>query len=205
MHISKPDTAIALPPLPYGEAALAPVISARTLSFHYGKHHAGYVATLNKLLVGSALAGLPLVDIVRGSAKDPAAKAIYHNAAQVWNHNFYWTSMKPDGGGAPQGALKQAIDSAFGSFVAFRDAFVAAALGEFGSGWIWLVARAGGPLEIRVTSDADTPLTTQDRSLVTLDVWEHAYYLDFQNRRADYIAGWLDHLVDWRFAERNLG
>jgi Fe-Mn family superoxide dismutase len=203
MEMTKVGTAIALPQLPYAENALEPVISARTMSFHYGKHHAGYVNTLNKLVVGTSFVGLPLEDIVMRSVTDPKAVAIFHNAAQVWNHNFYWLSMTPKGGGEPTGSLKRSIESEFGNFKDFREAFSKAALGEFGSGWVWLIATRDGKLKIATTNDADTPLTDGNKPLIALDVWEHAYYLDFQILRADYIGAWLEKLVDWRFAEKN--
>jgi Fe-Mn family superoxide dismutase len=190
--------------LPYGGNALEPVISAHTISFHYSKHHAGYVDTLNKLVESTSFAGQPLEDIVLGAAKDPKTAAIFHNAAQVWNHNFYWLSMEPKGGGEPAGKLKRSIESDFGTFKDFRAAFTKAAVGEFGSGWVWLIVNREGKLEIAVTGNADTPLTDDKKPLITLDLWEHAYYLDFQNRRADYIASWFDKLVNWRFAEQNL-
>lgn len=205
MQITMERTIIVLPPLPYGENALEPVISARTISFHYGKHHAGYVNALNKLVEGTSFADRPLEEIVLHAAKNPKTVAIFHNAAQVWNHNFYWPSMAAKGGGEPAGKLKRSIESDFGNFKDFRAAFTKAAVGEFGSGWVWLVVNREGRLEIAVTNDADTPLTDAKKPLIALDVWEHAYYLDFQNRRADYIAAWLDKLVDWRFAEKNLG
>ncbi len=205
MLMTQDKTTIILPQLPYGEDALEPIISARTISFHYGKHHAGYVNTLNKLVEGTSLAGRPLEQIVRFVAKDPKTRVIFHNAAQVWNHNFYWPSMAAKGGGEPAGKLQRSIESAFGSFKDFRSAFTKAAVGEFGSGWVWLVVNSEGKLEICVTNDADTPLVDGKRPLITLDLWEHAYYLDYQNRRADYIAAWFDKLVDWGFAEKNLG
>jgi superoxide dismutase, Fe-Mn family len=205
MQTTKATTVFTLLKLPYGENALEPVISARTISFHYRKHHAGYVDTLNKLVEGTPLAGRPLEDIVLQAANDPKMATIFHNAAQVWNHNFYWLSMAAKGGGEPAGKLKHSIDSEFGSFKGFRDAFSKAAVGEFGSGWVWLTATREGKPEIAVTNNADTPLTDGKKPLITLDLWEHAYYLDFQNRRADYIASWFDKLVDWRFAEKNLG
>jgi superoxide dismutase, Fe-Mn family len=204
MQMTQAKTVFSLPKLPYAENALEPVISARTISFHYGKHHAGYVDTLNKLVEGTPFVGRRLEEVVLLSAKDPKATAIFHNAAQVWNHNFYWLSMAAAGGGEPAGKLMRAIESDFGNFKDFRAAFTKAAVGEFGSGWVWLVASRAGKLEIAVTADADTPLADGKKPLIALDVWEHAYYLDFQNRRADYIAAWLDKLVDWRFAENNL-
>ena len=204
MQPIKAKTAFVLPQLPYRENALEPVISARTISFHYGKHHAGYVDTLNKLVEGTSFAGRPLEETVLQAAKDPKTAAIFHNAAQVWNHNFYWLSMAAEGGGEPSGKLKRSIESDFGTFKDFRNVFTKAAVGEFGSGWVWLTVKREGKLEIAVTSNADTPLTDGKKPLITLDLWEHAYYLDFQNRRADYIASWFDKVVNWRFAEQNL-
>jgi superoxide dismutase, Fe-Mn family len=203
MALDKAD--IRLPALPYGENALEPVISARTISFHYGKHHAGYVKTLNELVEGTVLADRTLEELVLLSAKDPKLESVFHNAAQVWNHNFYWLSMAAKGGGEPAGKLKRSIESDFGTLKDFRAAFTKASVGEFGSGWVWLVVNKEGKLEVDVTKNADTPIMDGKKPLITLDVWEHAYYLDFQNRRADYIAAWLDKLVDWRFAEKNLG
>lgn len=205
MQMIKTKTIFILPQLPYRENALEPVISARTVSFHYGKHHAGYVNTLNKLVEGTSFAGRPLEEIVLQAARDPKTAAIFHNAAQVWNHNFYWLSMAAKGGGEPAGKLKRSIENEFGNFNDFRNAFTKAAVGEFGSGWVWLIVDREGKLKIAVTDNADTPLMDEKKPLITLDVWEHAYYLDFQNRRADYIASWFDKLVDWRFAEKNLG
>lgn len=204
MQITKAKATFTLPQLPYGENALEPAISARTVSFHYGKHHAGYVDTLNKLVEGTSFVGRPLEEVVRQAAKDPKTAAIFHNAAQVWNHNFYWLSMATKGGEEPAGKLKSSIESDFGTFKDFRTAFTKAAVGEFGSGWVWLIVNGAGKLEIAVTSNADTPLTDGKTPIIALDLWEHAYYLDFQNRRADYIASWFDKLVNWRFAEQNL-
>jgi Fe-Mn family superoxide dismutase len=192
-----------LPKLPYAEDALEPVISARTMLFHYGKHHAAYVDTLNRLVEGTAFARRSLEDVIVQAANDPKAVAIFHNAAQAWNHAFYWNSMRAKGGGEPAGSLKDAIQRDFGSFKDFRTAFAKAATVEFGSGWIWLVESNSGTLEIAATDNADTPLVQGHKPLITLDVWEHAYYLDFQNRRPDYVAAWLDKLVNWGFAERN--
>jgi superoxide dismutase, Fe-Mn family len=195
---SKAKASVTLPKLPYEENALEPVISARTVSFHYGKHHAGYVAKLNELIEGSPYAGRPLDDVVTRAAKDPAAKAIFNNAAQAWNHDFYWRSMRPGGG-----TLRDAIERDIGGLAEFRTAFAKAAAGEFGSGWAWLVADKDRKLKIATTDDADTPIVRGDTPLLTIDVWEHAYYLDYQNRRPDYIAAWLDKLINWEFAEKN--
>jgi Fe-Mn family superoxide dismutase len=202
---SKAKPSFVLPELPYEENALEPVISARTLSFHHGKHHAGYVTKLNQVVEGSIYAGRPLDEVVKKSAEDPAAKMVFNNAAQAWNHDFYWRSMRPRGGGTPGGALRDAIGRDFGGVSGFRTAFAKAAAGEFGSGWAWLVAGADGTLTIAATDDADTPIVRGERPLLTIDVWEHAYYLDYQNRRPDYIAAWLDNLINWEFAEVNFG
>jgi superoxide dismutase, Fe-Mn family len=200
---SKAQTSFTLPRLPYEENALEPVISARTLSFHHGKHHAGYVTKLNELIEGSPYAGRPLDEVVTRAAKDPAAKAIFNNAAQAWNHDFYWRSMRPGGGGTPGSTLRDAIERDIGGLAEFRTAFAKAAGGEFGSGWAWLVADKDRKLKIATTDDADTPIVRGDTPLLTIDVWEHAYYLDYQNRRPDYIAAWLDKLINWEFAEKN--
>ncbi|MBI4864148.1 MAG: superoxide dismutase [Candidatus Riflebacteria bacterium] len=192
-----------LEPLPYAKNALEPHLSARTLEFHHDKHHAGYVKKLNELIAGTDLVSQPLEKIVVAVSRD-ARKPIFNNAAQTFNHAFFWKSMKANGGGQPSGELARRMAASFGSFEEFKKRFHAAAVGLFGSGWVWLVT-TGKALEIRATSNADTPLTEGVKSLVTLDVWEHAYYLDYQNRRADYVSRFLDHLVDWDFAARNLG
>ena len=202
---TKAKPSFTLPKLPYEKSALEPAISSRTLSFHYGKHHAGYVAKLNELVEGTPFAGRPLDEVVRRSAKDPKAKLIFNNAAQAWNHAFYWLSMRPMGGGIPGGLLESAIKRDFGGLVEFHTAFAKAAAGEFGSGWAWLVADKDGVLKIATTDDADTPIVRGEKPLLAIDVWEHAYYLDYQNRRPDYISAWLDKLVNWEFAEKNLG
>jgi Fe-Mn family superoxide dismutase len=194
---------IALPPLPYDQAALAPVISANTLSFHYGKHHKTYVETLNKLIVGTEFADMPLQNIVRASARQSDLTAIFNNAAQVWNHNFYWQSLHPKGGGQPPLEIKKLLDSSFGGAEQCKKELAAAAVGEFGSGWAWLV-QEGGKLKVINTGNANTPLATGLRALLTLDVWEHAYYLDYQNRRVDYVNALLDKLLNWEFAAENL-
>ena len=193
-----------LVPLPYASNALEPVISANTLSFHHGKHHKTYVDNLNNLLANSDLAGKSLEDIIRASAGQADKAAIFNNAAQVWNHMFYWHSLKPNGGGEPPAALKQKIEAAFGSVDACKKEFAQAALTQFGSGWAWLVLD-GGKIAIAKTGNAETPITKNIRPLLTIDVWEHAYYLDYQNRRADYVNTILDKLINWDFAAANLG
>ena len=192
--------AFELPPLPYAEDALEPHYSARTISFHYGKHHKTYVDTLNKLTEGTDLAAKSLEDVIKGAEPGP----LFNNAAQVWNHTFFWNGMKPGGGGAPGGDLAAKIDAAFGGYEPFVEAFKTAAVGRFGSGWAWLVAE-GGALKIVSTPNAETPLTTAATPLLTVDVWEHAYYLDYQNRRPDFVQAFFDKLVDWDFVNANLG
>jgi superoxide dismutase, Fe-Mn family len=205
MDGTSPAPGFVLSALPYAENALEPAISAAAVSLHYNKHHAGYVAALNDLAEGTHYIGLPLQAVLLSSAKDPQAKTIYRNAAQVWNHDFYWQSMRPEGGGPIGGALKSAVDRDFGSEDAFRHAFAKAALDRFGSGWAWLVARKNGRLQILTTGNADTPRTSDKMTpLLVLDVWEHAYYPDYQNRRADYVAAWLKTLANWQFADENL-
>jgi superoxide dismutase, Fe-Mn family len=195
---------IVLPPLPYADDALAPVISANTIGFHYGRHHRGYVDNLNKLIAGTPFADLPLEKIVAATAGKGDQTAIFNNAAQTWNHTFYWQSLKPSGGGEPPAGLKQRIEAAFGSVDACRKELSAAAVGQFASGWAWLVADRG-TLKVVRTGNADTPLTTGLTPLLTIDVWEHAYYLDYQNRRADYVNAVIDKLLNWEFAAKNLG
>jgi Fe-Mn family superoxide dismutase len=195
---------ITLPALPWAENALDPVISANTIGFHYGKHHKTYVDNVNKMIAGTEYADLPLDKIVAATAGKADKVGIFNNAAQVWNHTFYWHSLRPHGGGEPPAALKAKIDAAFGSVEACKKEFAAAAVGQFGSGWAWLVAD-GGKLKIVKTANAETPVTAGLKPLVTIDVWEHAYYLDYQNKRADYVAAVLDKLINWEFAEQNLG
>ncbi len=192
-----------LPELPYAQNALEPHISAQTLSFHHGKHHKAYVDNLNNLLSNSPLAGKSLEEIVKATANDKEKQGIFNNAAQVWNHTFYWHSMKPNGGGAPGGKLADAITQAFGSFDSFKEQFAQAGATQFGSGWAWLVADANGALAIRKTPNAETPLTNGETPLITMDVWEHAYYLDFQNARPKYMNTFLESLVNWDFAAQN--
>jgi Fe-Mn family superoxide dismutase len=194
---------IELPPLPYAQDALAPVISAETLSFHYGKHHKAYVDNLLKLVAGTELAEQPLEAVIKAVAGKPEKAGVFNNAAQIWNHTFFWNSLKPSGGGAPTGAVAKGIDAAFGSYENFKKEFANAAMTQFGSGWAWLVADQG-QLRIVKTPNADTPLTTGQKALLTIDVWEHAYYLDYQNRRADFVAAVIDKLLNWEFANANL-
>ena len=192
-----------LPALPYASDALEPHISANTIGFHHGKHHAAYVANLNKLIAGTDLADLPIEEIVRRTAGDGAKRGVFNNAAQTWNHTFYWHCMKPGGGGEPTGELRRLIDGSFGDFEKFREQFHTAAATLFGSGWAWL-CQDGDKLEIWQGKDADTPIAHGRKPLLTIDVWEHAYYLDYQNRRPDYIKTFLDHLVNWDYAQKNL-
>jgi Fe-Mn family superoxide dismutase len=193
-----------LPPLPYAENALDPVISANTLGFHYGKHHKGYVDTLNKLVADTELAGLSLEQLINETAGKADKIAIFNNAAQTWNHTFYWRSLRAKGGGSPPAALKQKIESSFGNLDACKKELATAATTQFGSGWAWLVLE-GDKLKVVKTGNAETPLTKGAKPLLTIDVWEHAYYLDYQNRRADYVNAVLDKLINWEFAADNLG
>ena len=189
--------------LPYAKDALEPYISSRTLEFHYGKHHQAYIDNTRKLIIGTEYAGLSLNDIIQKSGGKPEQAAIFNNAAQSFNHEFFWKSMKSGGGGEPKGRIGQAIEKSFGSHVQFEKEFSEAALTQFGSGWAWLV-QEGAVLKVIKTANADTPMTRGWVPLLTLDVWEHAYYLDYQNRRGDYIRAYLDHLINWSFAESNL-
>jgi len=192
--------AFELPALPYAPDALAPHISEQTIGFHYGKHHQTYVANLNGLVAGTELEGKSLEDVIL--AAEPGG--VFNNAAQVWNHTFYWHSMTPGGGGEPDGDLKTAIEGSFGSVDEFKQTFTDKAKTLFGSGWTWLALGSGGGLEIVQTKDADLPLKHGQTALLTLDVWEHAYYLDYQNARPAYIETWLNSLVNWEFAAANL-
>ncbi|MFN9629426.1 MAG: superoxide dismutase [Cyanobacteriota bacterium] len=192
-----------LPALPYSLDALEPHISRNTLEFHHGKHHAAYVTNLNNLVAGTDLEGTSLDDTILAVAGDASKAGVFNNAAQVWNHTFYWQGMKPGGGGAPSGELAAKIDEAFGSFEAFKEQFKAAGATQFGSGWAWLVLD-NGALKITKTGNADLPLAHGQKALLTMDVWEHAYYLDYQNRRPDYITTFLDKLVNWDFVAANL-
>lgn len=203
LNLTPESAGFALPKLPYAENALEPHISAKTLSFHYGKHHQAYVTNLNNLVKDSELAKLPLEELIRKTAGDSAKAGIFNNAAQVWNHTFYWHSMKPNGGGAPKGKIAEKINQDFGSYDKFKEEFKNAGATQFGSGWAWLVLD-GNKLKVTKTPNADLPMVHGQKALLTMDVWEHAYYLDYQNRRPDYITTFLDKLVNWDFAEANL-
>jgi Fe-Mn family superoxide dismutase len=187
-----------LPALPYAKNALVPHISEETLEFHYGKHHQTYVTNLNNLIKGTEFETSSLEEIIKKSAA-----GIYNNAAQIWNHTFLWSSMKPNGGGAPAGALAEAINAKWGSFEDFKKAFQTSAVGNFGSGWTWLVKKADGSVDIVNMGAAGTPLTTGDKALLTIDVWEHAYYIDYRNARPKYVETFLTSLVNWDFASAN--
>jgi Fe-Mn family superoxide dismutase len=195
--------AVQLPNLPYAENALEPHYSAKTFSFHHGKHHKAYVDNLNKLIAGTPLEGKSLEEIIMACAGDSSRVGMFNNSAQVWNHTFFWNCMKPSGGGRPKGELAQRIDQTFGSYEKFAEQFKTTAVGRFGSGWGWLVLD-GGALKIVSTANADTPMTGKLTALLTVDVWEHAYYLDYQNRRPDFVQAFLDHLVNWDFVAGNL-
>jgi superoxide dismutase, Fe-Mn family len=195
--------AFQLPPLPYAQDALEPYISANTMGFHYGKHHQAYVDNLNKLTAGKPSAKEPLEQIIHETAGSAEQAAVFNNAAQVWNHTFFWKSMKPGGGGQPSGHLKERLDKDFGSFEQFRKAFIDAGVAQFGSGWVWLV-EDGGQLKVVKTSNADTPMAHGQTPLLTCDVWEHAYYLDYQNRRKDFLEAFVDHLANWDSAASQL-
>ncbi|MCO5979196.1 superoxide dismutase [Ideonella oryzae] len=187
-----------LPPLPFGLDDLTPHMSRETLEYHYGKHHNAYVVNLNNLIGGTEFAGLPLEDVVKKSAGP-----VYNNAAQIWNHTFFWNCLKKNGGGEPSGALAAAINAKWGSYAAFKEAFTKSAVGNFGSGWTWLVKKADGSVDIVNMGAAGTPLTTGDKPLLTIDVWEHAYYIDYRNLRPKFVETFLNSLVNWSFAEAN--
>jgi Fe-Mn family superoxide dismutase len=187
-----------LPALPFAPDALTPYLSKETFEFHYGKHHQAYVTNLNNLIKGTEFESLALEDIVRRSSG-----GIFNNAAQIWNHTFFWNSMKPAGGGEPAGALAAAIAAKFGGYAAFKEAFTKSAVGNFGSGWTWLVRKPDGSVDIVNTANAATPLTTADRPLLTVDVWEHAYYIDYRNARPKFVETFLSHLANWDFAAAN--
>lgn len=194
---------ISLAPLPFAQNALEPYVTERTLSFHHGKHHQAYVDNLNKLINGTPLSGKPLESILLETAGVDDKTAIFNNAAQVWNHAFFWSSMKPGGGGKPEGRMLELVEKSFGSLDAFKTVFIDAATAQFGSGWVWLV-QEGDALTIVKTSNADTPAAHNQTALLTCDVWEHAYYLDYQNRRKDFVEAFVDHLANWEFAASQL-
>jgi Fe-Mn family superoxide dismutase len=192
-----------LQPLPYAKDALAPHMSAETIEFHHGKHHKAYVDNLNKMIADTPMAGMPLEEIIKTAAKDAAKAGIFNNAAQVWNHSFFWHCMKPGGGGKPNGAVSRKIASDLGGYDKFVAAFKDAAATQFGSGWAWLVLD-GGKLAVMKTPNADTPMVHGKQALLTLDVWEHAYYIDHRNARPKFIETFLDKLINWDFVNANL-
>jgi len=191
-----------LPELPYSKDALAPVISAETIDYHYGKHHAAYVNNLNKLIEGTPHAELSLEDLIKKVAGNTNEKPVFNNAAQVWNHSFYWNCLSPNGGGEPTGAIAAAIDESFGGFAEFKDKFSKAAATHFGSGWAWVV-KSGDGLAIESTANADTPIAQGKSAILTLDVWEHAYYVDYRNARPKYIEEFWK-IINWDFLNKNL-
>jgi Fe-Mn family superoxide dismutase len=195
--------AFELPPLPYDKNALAPHISANTLDFHHGKHHQAYVTNLNNLVKDKPLADHGLEDIITSTFGKPDQVGVFNNAAQVWNHTFFWHCMKPGGGGAPSGEVAAAIDASFGSMDTFKEEFKNACVTQFGSGWGWLVAE-GGKLAVMKTPNAENPMAHGKTALLTCDVWEHAYYLDYQNRRPDFVQAFMDSLINWDFVAENL-
>jgi Fe-Mn family superoxide dismutase len=195
--------AFELPPLPYSKEALEPHMSARTLEFHHDKHHQAYVTNLNGLVKDTPMANQSLEEVIRATAKDDSKAGIFNNAAQVWNHTFFWNCMKPQGGGKASGDLAKRIDQAFGGFDKFKEQFKQAAVTQFGSGWAWLVLD-GGQLKVTKTPNAVNPMAQGQTALLTVDVWEHAYYLDYQNRRPDFVQTFLDNLVNWDFVAQNL-
>jgi Fe-Mn family superoxide dismutase len=195
--------AFTLPELPWAKDALAPTVSPETIDYHYGKHHKAYVDNLNKFATGSKYESMALEDIVKASYNQPTEKPIFNNSAQVWNHTFYWHSLAPKAGGNPTGAIATAIDKAFGGFTSFKEKFAAAAAGQFGSGWAWVVKNADGSIAIETTSNADTPMAAGKKCVLTIDVWEHAYYIDYRNARPKYIEEYWK-LVNWDFANKNL-
>jgi superoxide dismutase, Fe-Mn family len=201
MNIMTKTGPFTLSPLPYDEGALAPVISGKTMNFHYGKHHRAYVDKLNELVLNTRFATMPLDEIVGESAKEPASSAVFNNAAQVWNHTFFWACLTPHGA-QPSGKLKHDIDRDFGSLDDFKQQFGEVGVAQFGSGWVWLIAD-GGKLAIERTADADTPMAHGKRCLLTIDVWEHAYYLDYRNCRPDFLKAVADRLLNWDFALQN--
>ena len=201
-HPKDTTMAFTLPPLPYDKSALEPHYSAKTLDFHHGKHHNAYVVKLNELIAGTDLEKKSLEEIILASAKDSSKAAIFNNSAQIWNHTFFWNCMKPQGGGKPSGDLAKQIEADFGSFDKFKEEFKNAGLTQFGSGWAWLVLE-GGKLKVTKTANADLPMAHGQIAILTADVWEHAYYLDYQNRRPDFLTSFLDNLANWEFAAEN--
>ena len=198
-------SSITLPDLPYAKDALLPHISAETLEFHHDKHHNAYVVKLNELIAGTDLAGQDLEDIIKATANDASKVGIFNQAAQIWNHTFYWNCMTPNGGGAPTGAVADKITAAFGSYEKFAEEFTNAALTQFGSGWAWLVAdEVNGNLSIMKTANADLPMAHGKVAVLTVDVWEHAYYIDFRNLRPKYVKTFLDSLVNWEYVNAKL-
>ena len=191
------------PPLGYAENALEPFISSKTIGFHYGKHHVTYITNYNNLVAGTALDNLSIEEVITQTATDPQKVGIFNNGAQAWNHSFYWNSLKPNGGGEPSGDLAAKITQDFGSFDKFKEELKSAAATQFGSGWAWLVLD-NGILKVVKTGNAQTPATSGQKPILTIDIWEHAYYLDFQNRRPDYVASVIDNLLNWDFAAKNL-
>jgi len=198
------NTPHTLPPLPYAENALDPVISARTIGIHYGKHHKTYVDNLNKLITDTELAGLTLQEIISKTSSQANKAGIFNNAAQIWNHTFYWKSLSQKGGGEPPLILKQKIENSFGDLDSCKKELATAAMTQFGSGWAWLVMNGDG-LEVTKTANAESPLSKGIKPLLVIDVWEHAYYLDYENRRVDYVNAVIEKLINWGFAEDNLG
>jgi Fe-Mn family superoxide dismutase len=201
--MSTPTGPFTLPPLPWAENALEPVISARTIGLHYGKHHRTYVNKLNELVAGTPLAQMPLEQVIRESAGNKERQKIFNNAAQAWNHTFFWNCLRPAAGARPEGELARRVDADLGGLERFQKEFARVAVDTFGSGWAWLVDR-GGKLEIVSTSNAGTPLTTDATPLLTLDVWEHAYYIDYENRRPEFADAVIGKLLNWEFAARQL-
>jgi superoxide dismutase, Fe-Mn family len=197
-------TMMQLPDLPYEKSALEPHISARTLEFHHGKHHKAYVDKGNELLQGSGLENEEIETIIRKIAGDSSKTALFNNVAQVWNHTFFWNCMQAGEGGKPSGKVAERIDADFGSFEKFAEEFKAGGVGQFGSGWVWLVEN-GGKLEVMKTPNAENPLHQNKKPLLVADVWEHAYYLDYQNRRVDFLSTFVEKLINWEFVESNLG
>ena len=198
------EAAIKLAPLPYKKSALEPYISLKTMTYHYDKHHQGYVDTLNKMLDEKKVHPKSLDEVIELTAHDDAMQPMFNQAAQIWNHTFYWNSMREKGGGEPVGMIRIMINKAFGSYENFKKLFIEAGQKQFGSGWVWLILDKDGALKIISTSNADLPTIHGQTALLACDVWEHAYYLDYQNRRKDYVQVFLDHLVNWEFANKNL-